>query len=191
MVPKFIAGFEPSAAYTARRSSVELGRFLALCDRASPHWRDGVYVGHTLRLVAAAAFLLSHRVADRVALGLAHPRLRPPGAALADGDYRRRAYLFAISAARAQHELCVSRSPAASGLGNGLLAPDHYSRGIHCDFLLAHAPCVSEDFSPGSRVKMKVLLQEDSKGECGNNGESRKMRKDVADGANGSTRWAC
>lgn len=154
MVPEFLAGFESGAADSAGWSFVDARRLLENGDGPSPSRGHGVYVGHPLRLVATPAFLLPHRLTDRAALGFADPRLRSPGLALANGDYRARAHLFAIFAAGTQHELRVSRSLAAPCLGTRTVTSRDYPRGMHSDFLLANAPCVSESFSSRPKIWM-------------------------------------
>ena len=156
MVPEFPVGFEPSAPYAACRSSVELGRLLAHCDRAPLHWRNGIYVGRALRLVAEIALVLPHRPAHRAALGFADPRLRPPRSAFANRDYGSRARLFAISVSAAKHELCLSGSLAAPCVGACPVTPSRYPRWMHRNFLLANAPCIPAGFPPGSKACMKT-----------------------------------
>lgn len=147
MVPEFLAGFESGASYSAGWSFVDARRLLETGDRPSPPRWHRIYVGHPLRLVATPALVFPHRVAHRAALGFASPRLRSTGPAFANGDYRGSAPLFAISAARTQSELRVSGSLAAPCVGVRTITSRGYPRGMHNDFLLANAPCVSAGFS--------------------------------------------
>src|ERR1700739_2429864 len=151
MVPEFLAGFEPGASQPAGWSFVDSGRFLAHGDRPSLDWRHRVHVGHSLRFVAEAAFVFSHRIAYRAAFGFVRPRLRSPGLATANSNHGSRAHLLAVSASTAQHELRVSGSLAAPRVGTCTVASRDYPRGMHSDFLLADASCFPESFSSSSK----------------------------------------
>lgn len=156
MVPQFLGGFEPGAAFPARRSFVDSGRCLATCYRPSSPWRHGVHVGHALRPLVAAPFVFPHRFANRAALGLAHPGLRSPRLAFANRNYWRLAGHFAVSASCAQHELCVSGSLASPLVGTGSRTSARDSRREHSVFLLADASCVLAGFPAGSKTRIKV-----------------------------------